>query len=178
MSKIKLVLTSSEVEGIFSNVNIVVNGNMVKQELQLSATPETVIIDTNLSDQNTLYFDLLNHTAIDLDGDGENDLTMYVTVQEMQVAEDDANFKQLVPQAAKYTTLKGVHPPYVDRQLLLEPPIDNIQCWTKDDIITFNKSIITKTPDRVFQYFSVQGNQIFENGKFSQKLTDQYYWGQ
>jgi hypothetical protein len=182
MSQIKLVLKSSEVEGIFANVNIVINGNIVQQALQLSETPQTVIINTDILDQNTLYFDLLNHRAIDVNGDGQidydNDITMYVTLSEMQVSEDDVNFTQLVPQAAQYTTLKGLALPHVDRQFLLIPPIDQGKFWSMNELMGFTKSRVTEIGGHKYPVLSVQGNQIFRNGVFSQELTDGFYWGQ
>jgi len=183
MSKIKLVLKSSEVAGNFANVNIVVNGNVVDSERQLSATPETVIIDADLSDQNTLYFDLLNARAIDANGDGQIDFaidpTMYVTLTEMQVSEDGINFKQLLPQAAQAIVLKDAIPPHADKKLKLLQEIPEEKFWSAgNEQLVFSKNQIIKYKSQQFNSRAVQGNQIFENGVFSQELTDRYYWGQ
>jgi hypothetical protein len=181
MSKIKLVLKSSEVADNFANINIVVNGNIVDQARQLSATSETVIIDANLADKNTLYFDILNSQAIDTNGDGQfdsvNDQTMYVTLSEMQVSEDDVNFTQLIPQAAQTTTLKGLTPPHVDRRFVLIPSIVQEKFWGMNESMGFTKDRIIEINGDPIPTNTVQGNQIFVNGVFDQELTDSYYWG-
>lgn len=182
MSKIKLVLKSSEVAGDFANINIVVNGNVVDQERQLSATPETVIIDANLSDQNTLYFDLLNARAIDVNGDGQfdsvNDLTMYVTLSEMHVSEDGVNFQQLLPKAKQTVILRDATPPHADKYLRLLNEIDQQKFWSAQQILEFSRTRVIRNGVRQFPERTVQGNQVFEEGVFSQELTDRYYWGQ
>jgi hypothetical protein len=182
MSKIKLVLKSSEVAGDFANINIVVNGNVVDQARQLSAEPETVIIDADLSDQNTLYFDILNPRAIDVNGDGRfdgpDDLTMYVTLTEMQVSEDGVNFAQLLPQAFQGITLKDSAPPHTDKILGLSQEIKQQNFWSAStQQLDFSKDRITRNKSQQYNSYSVQGNQIFENGVFNQEITNKFYWG-
>ena len=178
MSKIKLVLKSSEVAGDFANINIVVNGNVVDQARQLSATPETLIIDADFADQNTLYFDILNPRAIDANGDGQIDFaidpTMYVQLQEMHVSEDGINFKQLLPQAAQAIILKDAIPPHADKILNLSPAINEEVFWSINDKMYFSKDSITKT--RGVMIITVQGNKIFVNGEFNESVTNKFYW--
>jgi hypothetical protein len=181
MSKIKLVLKSSEVAGDFANINIVVNSNVVDQARQLSATPETVIIDAALSDQNTLYFDILNPRAIDVNGDGQfdsvNDLTMYVTLLEMYVSVDGVDFQQFLPKVGQNIKLKDAIPPHEDKGLRLFPKIDPQKFWSAQQILEFSRTRVIRNGAQQFPELTVQGNQIFENGVLNQELTDSYYWG-
>jgi hypothetical protein len=181
MSKIKLVLKSSKVLGQFANINIVVNGKVVDQARQLSTTPETVIIDVNLLDQNTINFDILNSQAIDTNGDGQfdsiNDQTMYVTMTEMQVSEDGNNFKQLLPQAAQTIILKDATPPHEDAPIILIQPIDQQKFWSMGESVGFTKDQINEINGNTISTTTIEGNQIFVDGVLNQELTDNYYWG-
>jgi hypothetical protein len=181
MSKIKLVLKSSEVEGILANVNIVINGNIVEQALQLSETPQTVIINTDILDQNTMYFDLLTTRGLDVNGDGQidsvNDLTTYVTLIEMQVSEDGGNFTQLLPRSAQSITLKELDPPHADAPLILIESIDQQKFWSMNESVGFTKDQINEINGSPITTITIEGNQIFENGVLNQEMTDSVYWG-
>lgn len=163
MAKLSLELVSTDVLGVHSIVNIILNDVLLEENLQLSANSQQYEFDFVSLAENTLTLSLLNAQATDLDGDGEFlnvGESMQAKISHMEILDDTGSQKTLVPQQS---TTFIVPEGYAEsgREIVLVPEVLDFVSLGDDYSIKFNNEKILALSGSTIEYYKIVDDKLY-----------------
>ena len=152
MAKLRLSIKSTTVLDVYGIVDVIFNGATLVASKQLSATVENLEYNIAGIDgtSNTLKISLLNHKAIDANGDnnytGPDDILLIAQLSSLQYSIDDINYVTLLPQVeTSYTIPSG---PHANEVLILTENVTEFKSFGLDSDLIFNSDgiVYASTP--------------------------------